>query len=88
VTQKRLFIILAGKKKNMLGWWIFPSTSPCGRWAKKFISDPHSTHEHGTAAKNTRTRAWHSGQKHTYTSMARRPKTQAHEHGTAAKNTL
>jgi len=44
-------------------------------------------HGHGTAAKNTHTRAWHSGQKHAHTGMAQRPKTRAHGHGTAAKNT-
>jgi len=87
-TQKGCLLLLLFWPVKKYAWPVdFFICSPRGRWAKNFISDPHSTHEHGTAAKDTRARAWHSGPKHTSTSMAQRPKTHAHEHGTAAKNT-
>jgi len=66
----------------MLGRWIFLSAVPVAGEPKTLFRTltAHTSmaqrpktheHEHGTAAKNTRARAWHSGQKHM--SMAQRP---------------
>jgi len=85
VTQKGCLLFWPVKKYAWLvDFFIYQSP-----WqvSQKVYFGPSQHTQHGTAAKNTCTRAWHRGQKHAHTSMAQRPKTRAHEHGTAAKNT-